>query len=134
MKIAVWVIFSVTALLWTVGSYIAVKLTQWGTQMLATASFEQLNSNVTQWPLPEMLPLWFDAGSILALQHLALLSLEAFRNAMPYMSTMMGWLVPVIWIVWGLGILCLLMMAGGAHWLASRYMPGRPAPALNLRA
>jgi hypothetical protein len=129
MIIAVWVIFGVTALLWTVGSYIAVKLTQWGTQLLTTASFEQLNNNVAQWPLPESLPLWFDAGTILALQHLALLSLETLRNAMPYMSTIMGWLVPVIWVVWGFGFLFLLVMAGGAHWLASRYLPARPAAA-----
>lgn len=126
MKIAIWVIFSVLALLWTAGSFIAATLTQWGTQLLATASFEQLNSNVTQWPLPEGLPIWFDPGAILALQHLALLSLEAFRNAMPYMSSMMAWLVPVIWMVWGFGFLCLLALAGGAHWLAARCMTSRP--------
>lgn len=121
MIIAVWVIFGVTALLWTLGSYIAVKLTQWGTKLLATAGFEQQSHNVTQWPVPEGLPLWFDPAAILALQQMALYSLEALRNAMPYMSSVMGWLVPVIWVVWGFGLLCLLAMAGGAHWLTARH-------------
>lgn len=125
MKTAVWVIFSVTALLWTAGTFIVVKLTQWGTQLLATASFDQLNNNVAQWPVPESLPLWFDPAAILSLQQMALFSLDALRNAMPYMSTMMGWLVPVIWVVWAFGLLGLLAMAGGAHWLASRTMPAR---------
>lgn len=123
MKIAVWVIFGVATLLWTAGTFIAVKLTQWGTQLLATGDFEQLSRGVAQWPVPEGLPIWFDPAAIQAMQQMALFSLEAFRNAMPYMSSMMGWLVPVIWVVWGLGLLCLLAMAGGAHWLASRYAP-----------
>lgn len=121
MKIAVWVIFGVVTLLWTAGTFIAVKLTQWGTKLLATASFEQQSHNVAQWPVPEGLPLWVDPAAILALQQMALFSLEALRNAMPYMSSMMGWLVPVIWVVWGFGLLCLLAMAGGAHWLAARH-------------
>jgi len=129
MKIAVWVIFSVLTLLWTAGTFITVKLTQWGVELLATGNFEQLSRGVTQWPVPEGLPLWFDPAAILALQQMALFSLEALHNAMPYMSTMMGWLVPVIWMVWGFGLLCLLAMAGGAHWLAIRYTPARPIAA-----
>lgn len=125
MKIAVWVVFGVVTLLWTAGTFIAVKLTQWGTQLLATGNVEQLSRGVAQWPVPEGLPIWFDPATILALQQMALFSLETLRNAMPYMSTMMGWLAPVIWAVWGLGLLCLLAMAGGAHWLASRYTPAR---------
>ncbi len=129
MKIAVWVVFGVLTLLWTAGTFITVKLAQWGVDLLATGNFEQWSRNVMQWPAPEGLPLWFDPATILALQQMALFSLEAFRNAMPYMSTMMGWLVPLIWMVWSFGVLCLLAMAGGAHWLASRYMPARPIAA-----
>ena len=129
MKVAVWVVFGVLTLLWTTGTFIAVKLTQWGTQLLATGNVDQLIRGVAQWPTPEGLPIWFDPATILTLQQMALFSLETLRNAMPYMSTMMGWLVPVIWAVWGLGLLCLLAMAGGAHWLASRYTPDRPIAA-----
>ncbi len=125
MKIAVWVVFSVVTLLWTAGTYIAVKLTQWGTSLLANGNLEPLSRGVAQWPLPEGLPLWLDPMMIQALQQYALLSLEAFRNALPYMSTAMGWLVPVLWAVWGLGLLFLLALAGGAHWLTARHTPVR---------
>ncbi len=129
MKIAVWLIFSVVALLWTAGSFIAAKLTQWGTQLLATGNFDQLSRGVAQWPVPEELPLWFDPAAIQSMQQFALLSLDAFSKAMPYMGSMMGWLVPLIWVVWGFGLLCLLTMVCGAHWLASRYAPARPSAA-----
>lgn len=125
MKIAVWVVFSVVTLLWTAGTFIAVKLTQWGTSLLANGNIEPLSRGAAQWPVPEGLPLWLDPVMIQALQQYALLSLEAFRSAMPYMSTAMGWLVPVIWTVWGFGLLFLLALAGGAHWLTARHTPAR---------
>ncbi len=121
MKIAVWIIFSTVALLWTAGSYIAARLTQWGTELLANGNIEALRSGVAQWPLPEGMPLWFDPAMIGILQQYALLSLETLREAMPYMSMMMGWLVPLIWAVWGVGLMFLLLLAGGAHWYAGRH-------------
>jgi hypothetical protein len=123
MKIAVWVVFSVVTLLWTAGTLIAVELTRWGTQLLASGNFEQLSRGVAQWPVPEGLPFWLDPASIRTMQEIALLSLEAFHNALPYASTAMGWLVPVIWVVWGLGLLFLLALAGGTHWLTARHSP-----------
>jgi len=129
MKIAVWVVFSLLTLLWTAGAFITVKLTQWGMALLETASVEQLGRDAAQWPLPEGLPLWIDPASILALQNLALLSLEGLRNAMPYVNSMMGLLVPAIWLVWGFGLFCLLALAGGAHWMAARHSSPGPAAA-----
>lgn len=123
MKIAVWIIFSVIALLWTAGTFIAVKLTQWGTALLASGNLEALRGGVAQWPMPEGLPPWFDPTMIGILQQYALLSLEALQQAMPAMSMMMGWLVPLIWAVWGMGLLGLGVLAGGAHWLVGQFRP-----------
>jgi hypothetical protein len=115
MKIAVWVVFGIVTLLWTAGTFIAVKLTQWGTTLLGVA----------EWPLPQGLPLWLDPAMIQMLQQYVLLSLEAMRDALPYMSMMMGWLAPLIWAVWGFGLVFLVALAGGAHWLMSQQAPAR---------
>ncbi len=123
MKIAVWVIFSIVTLLWTAGTFITVKLTQWGTTLLANGSIDPLSRGVAEWPLPQGLPLWLDPMVIQTLQQYALLSLEALRDAMPYMSMLMGWLVPMIWGVWGFGLICLVALACAAHWLTSRHAP-----------
>jgi len=120
MKIAVWGIFSIVTLLWTIGTFIAVKLTQWGTNLLANGNIDPLSRGVAEWPLPQGLPLWLDPATIQLLQQYALLSLDALRDAMPYMSVLMGWLVPMIWAVWGFGLVCLVALAVGAHWLTAR--------------
>ncbi|MEN9783440.1 MAG: hypothetical protein RJA24_783, partial [Pseudomonadota bacterium] len=123
MKIAVWVVFGIVTLVWTAGTFIAVKLTQWGTTLLASGNIEPLSRGVTEWPLPQGLPLWLDPVMIQMLQQYVMLSLEALRDAMPYMSMLMGWLVPLIWGVWGFGVICLLALAVVAHWLTARHTP-----------
>lgn len=125
MKIAVWVVFSILALLWTAGTFIAVKLTQWGTSLLANGNIDPLSRGVAEWPLPQGLPLWLDPAMIQTLQQFALLSLAALRDAMPYISMVMGWLVPMIWAVWAFGLVFLAALAGGAHWLTARNSPVR---------
>ena len=50
-------------------------------------------------------------------------ALEALRDAMPYMSMLIGWLVPMIWAVWGFGLVCLVGLAVAAHWLTARHTP-----------
>ncbi len=123
MKIAVWVIFSIVTLLWTIGTFIAVKLTQWGTGLLANGNIDPLSRGVADWPLPEGMPEWVDPSMIQTLQQFALLSLDGLRDALPYMSMLMGWLVPMIWAVWGFGLICLAALAIGAHWLTARHTP-----------
>jgi tellurite resistance protein TehA-like permease len=125
MKIAVWVVFGIVTLVWTAGTFIAVKLTQWGTTLLASGNIDPLSRGVAEWPLPQGLPLWLDPAMIQMLQQYVLLSLEAMRDALPYMSMMMGWLVPLIWAVWGFGLVFLVALAGGAHWLMSQQTPAR---------
>ena len=121
MKIAVWVIFSIVTLLWTAGTFIAAALARWGTNVLNTGNTDSLSRSVAEWPLPEGLPLWMDPAMIQLLQQYALLTLDALRDAMPYMSMLMGWLVPMIWGVWGFGLLCFAALAIGAHWLTARH-------------
>jgi hypothetical protein len=123
MKIAVWVIFSIVTLLWTIGTFIAVKLTQWGTGLLANGNIDPLSRGVADWPLPEGMPEWVDPSMIQTLQQFALLSLDGLRDALPYMSMLMGWLVPMIWAVWGFGLVCLVGLAVAAHWLTARHTP-----------
>lgn len=123
MKIAVWVVFGIMTLLWTAGTFIAVRLTQWSTTLLASGNMDPLSRGVAEWPLPQGLPLWLDPAMIQMLQQYVLLSMEALRDAMPYMSMLMGWLVPLILAVWGFGLVCLVALAIAAHWLASRHTP-----------
>lgn len=123
LKFVVWGVFALLALLWTAGSYIAVALARWGAQLLASGGLDTPGRAAAQWPLPEGLPLWFDPALLQFMQQMALVSLEALRDALPMLGAAMGWLVPLLWVLWACGLLVLLLIAGGAHWLVARQAP-----------
>lgn len=121
-KWLLWGGFGVLALLWTAGSYVTAAVTRWGAQALADGRLDSAGRMLAQtWPLPEALAPWLDPAMLQALQQMVLSSLDALRDALPFMGTAMGWLVPLIWAAWGLGMLLMLALAGSAHWLLGNH-------------
>jgi len=120
MKIIVWAVFSVLTVVWTLGAIIVAELVQWGAQFIASGAATELGRSAAQWPAPAWLALWLDPAAIKAVQEGLVTGFEAFRNALPWVGSAVGWLVPLVWTSWGVGVALLLAMAGGAHWLASR--------------
>ena len=80
----------------------------------------RLSFGAAKWPAPAWFALWLDPVAIKAAQEGLLTGFEAFRSALPWVGSAIGWLVPLVWISWGIGVALLLAMAGGALWLASR--------------
>ena len=46
---------------------------------------------------------------------------------LPAIGTVTGWLEPLVWLLWALGLLAMLGLGGGAHWWLGRLQPARPA-------
>jgi hypothetical protein len=132
MKIIVWAVFGVVVVAWTLGALIVVELAQWGAQFIASGATTELGRSAAQWPAPAWLSLWLDPAAIRSVQEGLQTGFEAFRGALPWIGSAVGWLVPLAWISWGIGAALLLAMAGGAHWLASRWMVSRDTRALRI--
>lgn len=131
MKIILWAAFGVLAVLWTLGALIVVELVQWGAQAIASGAAVELGRSAAQWPAPAWLAVLLDPAAIKAAQEALLAGFEAFRSALPWVGSAVSWLVPLVWISWGIGVALLLVMAGGAHWLASRWLASQDSQALR---
>jgi hypothetical protein len=131
MKILVWAVFGVLVVTWTLGALIVVELAQWGAQAIASGAASELGRSAAQWPAPAWLSLWLDPTTIKIAQEGLLTGFEVFRSALPWVGSAVGWLVPLAWISWGIGVALLLAMAGGAHWLASRWLVSRDTRTLR---
>ena len=131
MKIFIWMAFGVLAALWSLGALIVVELVQWSAQVIASGAAVELGRSAAQWPAPAWLALWLDPAAIKAAQEGLLTGFEAFRSALPWVGSTLGWLVPLVWISWGIGMALLLAMTGGAHWLASCWLAARDTRALR---
>jgi hypothetical protein len=124
MKTLIWVLFALLALLWTGAAAFAAAFVQWGAGLLAAGPGASFDDPAAFGALAAWLAGWLDPAAVRAVQEAALATAQALRDALPWIGAALGWLVPLIWGFWGLGVLLLLLVAGGSHWLAGR-APGR---------
>lgn len=126
MKTAVWLLCLVLATLWTGFAFLAAEAMQWIANGLAAGQISDPIVLATQWPLPAWIdPVWQDfAQSMLAS------ALSLMGEVMPFVSSAMSWVAPLIWAIWGLGILVLLALAGTAHFLMRIFQNPRRVPAV----
>ncbi|MBD3893829.1 hypothetical protein [Hydrogenophaga sp.] len=120
MKIAVWLVFFLLAVLWTGLVAISVQATEW---LLTAADGAQVGDAVTQaaqWPLPAWLAFWVDPAWVQALQESWLGMVQWLEQVLPGAAGLMGWIAPLMWIGWGLVMLVLLLLALLAHGLIGR--------------
>ena len=123
MKTLIWIIFALLASFWTGGAWLVVALTQWAAQLLSSGAAVDMAEAAARWSIPAWLGLWVDVSWIAA-AHAALVSLlESARGGWPQLAGVAGasdWLVGGVWLVWGLGLLVMLLLAGGLHVLIAR--------------
>lgn len=121
MKLLVWSVFAVLALLWTVTAWIVARLA--GAAAVAVreqGGMPASTENPWNWQVPAELASWIDPAILLYLQQMMSWSLEGLRDALPLFGALLGWIVPLTWIGWALGMLLMLAAAAFAHWLAGR--------------
>lgn len=125
MKAVLWSIVLVCALLWSGAIALTHSLATWAAGVAGTADAQTLATLLRDWPLPAWLA-WADPAIVESLR----LGLSAFGSALvigqPWVASAIGWIGPLLWLVWALGIGLLLLLAGLAH-LAIRYWASGPS-------
>lgn len=128
MKVFVWATFAVLALLWTGGAAAVAALAQWLAQGLAAGADVDLSRLAEGWVLPGWLAPWIGPDVVAALQDATLAAIELLRSFGPVGAAVVGWLVPLVWLAWGLGLIVLLVLAGIGHGMAHLMRtPSQPA-------
>lgn len=127
MSLLIWSVFAVLALLWTGGAWASAALVQWSADLMATGQAVELGRAVSSWPVPAWAVWFVDIALVHAMIDGIVWGLEALQAVAPWASTAIGWLVPVVWVLWALGLLLMLALAAGLHWLVRRSVP-RPVP------
>jgi hypothetical protein len=120
MKTLVWVCAAVLALLWTAFAAVGASLVGWAGDVLASGGAAEWARVAAQWPTPGWLAWWIDPAAVKALQEALLWGLSLTQQALPWIGSAVGWLVPVVWLTWAVGLAVLLGLAGLAHVLVGR--------------
>ena len=118
-------IAAILALFWSGAVALAHSLAAWAAGAAGTADTQALAALLRDWPLPSWLA-WVDPATLESLR-MALSAVGAsLVLGQPWVASAMGWIGPVLWLVWVLGIALLLALASIAHLLIHRWAP-RPA-------
>ena len=120
MKIAVWVVFVLLAGLWTSLAAVSVQLIQWLATSAASGQVTDAAMLAGQQQLPGLLAVWLDPALLQGLQSSWLFAMQWTAQVLPSVGGLVGWVAPIIWVVCGLGMLVLLVVAMLGHWAVGR--------------
>jgi hypothetical protein len=128
MRVAIWIVFAVMAVVWSAGAWLLAAGVQWAGESLAAGGAVDLAASVSTWSLPSWLVVWLDLGWLQWVQLYLVEAIDSLREAWPDLGRAVVWLVPLIWGLWGIGLLTMLLLAGLGHWLAGRVARSRSTP------
>lgn len=129
MKLLIWAVAALLALFWTLGAWAAAALLGWAAGLPSPGDTAELGRIVTAWPIPAWVTLWIDPTALHALLGGVVWTLDQLQQGWPGVRSALGWLVPLTWIVWGIGLSMLLLLALLGQWLVGRLQRPTPAPA-----
>lgn len=122
MTTIIWGIFAFLALLWTGSAALLAQLIKWSVPGLAAA--------MPAWLIP-----FVDPAVWIAIQQTVTGIVASLSTVMPFLGEVAAWLVPAVWVTWGLGLLSLLTLALASTWMVYRSrLPVDHLKAAHLRA
>ncbi len=121
MKILLWGVTLLLAAVWTASIALLASAAKWlagaGDQMVGAVQM------VAEWPAPAWAEVWMAPAWLDALRAALTWAIDATATYAPWLFSALGWVVPVLWAVCGLGLLLLLVIAVVGHILIARTPP-----------
>ena len=111
MKILVWSVFAVLLALWTGFAWVTAAAVGWLAGAASSAQGVELGALVSQIPVPPWLSAWIDPATLRMAFESLTWALNAIGDLAPWLAGAVGWLVPVVWVCWGLVALLMLALA-----------------------
>ena len=118
MKFALWVIFALIAALWSGIVLISAELTKWLAANVSLGKPNELISN--PWPVPAWLRMWIDPTVVEGFQANWVHVLDWLGQTGPSIEGIVSWLIPVLWVTWGVVLLIALLAAVAGHLLINK--------------
>ena len=119
MKIILWSLFGITFLVWTAAAALFGQILEWSIGLLSSGGVTALRDAALNLPIPEWLAPWLAFGDWQALAQWTATVMQSLSGLLPLTGELLSWVIPAVWIVWGLGAVLMLLLTS----LASRFIP-----------
>jgi hypothetical protein len=108
MKVLLWGSVAFLSVLWTGGAALLSQGVVWTSRRMSEGPALTLESAASSFIAPVWLTSWFDPTALNTVLQTAQGVMGNFFSVLPTMGMVLAWLVPAIWITWGIGMLMLL--------------------------
>jgi hypothetical protein len=122
MKIIIWSAFVFVAALWTGGVALMVALLRASASLLQSADAAAVSDSVSQIPIPDWLAPWVDVLGWQEWVQGAAGLLDSVRSLLPTLGQSIDWILPAAWVVWGIGLMGLLILTVIGSRLMTRFV------------
>lgn len=118
MKKLLWVTAFLLAALWTGSLALLVSVAGW----LAGAGDQWAGAvqRVAEWPVPAWVELWMAPAWMDAVRDALTWTIDFLVATAPWVFSLLGWVAPLLWTLWALGMLVLALVVGVALVLLGR--------------
>jgi uncharacterized membrane protein len=118
MKILIWAITAVVALLGTVLVAVMASAVGWlGDNMAGGADWVK---QLAQVPVPVWLSSFLDPAMVEWVRTASVGVISAVAAGLPWLAPLLAWVAPVLWVIWLILLICLMGLAGGLHYAVGR--------------
>lgn len=121
MKTALWTLITLLALLWTGLAAVSAEIVSWMAAQLAQSGTAALGDAAAALTLPGWLAPWIDTATWNAWVQAVAGAAAALERSFPALGGIIGWLTPLVWVVYGLGLAALVVLALIGHWAIGRF-------------
>lgn len=124
MKWLLWTGVALAALFWTGLVAVGAQLSEWLAAAVSSGQAMEVARGAAQWPVPAWLALWVDPAWVGLVQQAWADTFAWLSELLPATAGMagavLGWVAPLLWVVWAVVLGLMLLLAGGLHWLMAR--------------
>jgi hypothetical protein len=108
MKTILWGGIAFLSVLWTSGAALLAQGVVWASRRMSEGPALTLEAAGGSVLIPVWLASWFDPTALNTVVQTVQGDLTNFFSVLPTMGMVLAWLVPAIWMTWGIGMLILL--------------------------
>jgi hypothetical protein len=118
MKILIWSTTALVALLGTLLVAVMGFALGWLSDNMAGGA--DWVKQIGQVPVPAWLSLFLGPAMLEWVHTASVGAISAVATGLPWLAPVLGWVVPAMWVVWLIVLICLLVLASGLHYAVGR--------------
>lgn len=125
MRTIVWSLFAIVALLWTGAAWLSHHVVELSVAWSQAGDAPSAAEMLARWQIPPWVTQVVGVQQLHHLFDMFASGLQLLQDLSPFFADMLGWLIPVIWFTWFVGVVLLLVPTLVLHALLK---PTRKAP------